>query len=832
MNRRPEPARTSLLFALAAVLWLTVLHRLGPGQSGHVHSRLPLALSWLRDAAFALPLVTVATLAGLRAGTTLVRVTGLDATGAGRASRAGRFTRAGRAAHGAGAGRFARAGRAAPGVRTARSDLAATLARALVLALAVAGALGVLNPLHGLLFGSAHAGTAAGDLLIAFPVLLPLALAVVGDFRFALPRLSRRQARAAVALVTIMATAAGSGGVAYAAKGSGSGGDGGIDAGTGGGGSGGGGNDANPVVVPSATDPGNPCPADAARKSFDVQALDVKVPINRYGDNDPQGRMYALTSAVPAIRAEEASQQVSVGLRDDAIQPLVVRANLGDCVTFTYANNATGGSYGMHIDGLSFTTGSSGDAVGKNLASGPTTGGRASYAFYVPNDPTLEGAHYIHPGPGNRFAVAHGLFGALSIEPAGSVYRNPTTGREQVSGWEADILPAQGKSFREGVKMLHEIGDDNEHINDRNGREIPLQDDLTGGYRTVSFTLNYRSEPFANRLVGNPTEKSHSYSSYTFGDPTTPMPRGYLADPTKFRIVHSGGEKFHVYHLHGGGDRWRMNPHADTSYDYGDTGLLKDPPTTMSPSNRLDSQSMGPGESYDLEIEGGAGGVQQSAGDFLFHCHIAKHYTAGMWSFWRVYNTRQPDLLPLPDRLPLPQGVDSAALIGRTMPDSSVLSKQNLASWVAPQLPPRGVTQNKQDATVWNYTVDGDTYLGEPEDLTPAPDSTARYTDPAHPNRQPGDVMVGNQPKILFDPVTGRPAYPLLRTHVGVRPPFTPNGHSGAPYLGENATVKAPANTVSPWAGRADGLCPSGRTTRTFNITAIEVPVRENSDQV
>ena len=85
----------------------------------------------------------------------------------------------------------------------------------------------------------------------------------------------------------------------------------------------------------------------------------------------------------------------------------------------------------------------------------------------------------------------------------------------------------------------------------------------------------------------------------------------------------------------------------DTSYNYADTGLRKDPPTVASPSQRLDSQSIGPGESYNLEIEGGAGGVQQSAGDFLFHCHIAKHYISGMWAFWRVYDTRQPDLVPL-----------------------------------------------------------------------------------------------------------------------------------------------------------------------------------------
>ena len=134
------------------------------------------------------------------------------------------------------------------------------------------------------------------------------------------------------------------------------------------------------------------------------------------------------------------------------------------------------------------------------------------------------------------------------------------------------------------------------------------------------------------------------------------MPRGYQGDPTKIRILHAGSEMFHVFHLHGGGIRWRFNPVADTTYDYQDTGLNKQPKTQLSPSTRLDSQAFGPGESYNLEIEGGAGGVQQGAGEFLFHCHIAEHYISGMWSFWRVYDTLQPDLAPLPDRAALPEG--------------------------------------------------------------------------------------------------------------------------------------------------------------------------------
>ena len=80
-----------------------------------------------------------------------------------------------------------------------------------------------------------------------------------------------------------------------------------------------------------------------------------------------------------------------------------------------------------------------------------------------------------------------------------------------------------------------------------------------------------------NRLQANPDQESQGYGSYSFGDPATPMMRGYLKDPTKIRLVHGGGEMFHVFHLHGGGDRWRFDPVADTTYDYQDTGLDKTP---------------------------------------------------------------------------------------------------------------------------------------------------------------------------------------------------------------------------------------------------------------
>ena len=109
------------------------------------------------------------------------------------------------------------------------------------------------------------------------------------------------------------------------------------------------------------------------------------------------------------------------------IQPLVIRANEGDCVQITVTNNASGGAYGMAIDGLPFDR--PGDKVGKNFSGEVPQGQSAVFRYYVPNERTLEGSHYISPGAGHRAAIDHGLFGVLSVEPPGSQWLSPEDAR-------------------------------------------------------------------------------------------------------------------------------------------------------------------------------------------------------------------------------------------------------------------------------------------------------------------------------------------------------------------------------------------------------------------
>ncbi|WP_181788237.1 hypothetical protein, partial [Streptomyces phytophilus] len=637
----------------------------------------------------------------------------------------------------------------------------------------------------------------------------------------------------------------------------------------------------------------------APTRTFDVYAIDVDITVDRFGDHDPYGYMYVLADREEAVRKQEAAlhrasslpvndpsaAKVSTGLGQDAIQPLVLRARLGECVVVNLTNKLTeaprtgslgnpavvqpGGVPPVSVDmaGVAYDAdaGDGGQAVGSSPAQLAKPGETRQYRYYL--DPAMgEGGKVFRSGGESSVLTAHGLFGTLVAEPAGARWYDPKTGEDRTddtgwSNWEAMIRPRSGPAFREFTLIYHEIGDETFNLrrplreNDTGipvggdpgkpvgdqvelGRPLPMidarpptptQPDEGGGgtkvYRPGSRGINYRTESFYRRLQleaqrgaeAQKANKSLAYSSYTYGDPATPMPRSYLGEPTKTRLVHAGAEQLHVHHVHGGGTRWRLNPGTAESEMGG--GLTKTP-VPQGKSIRLDSQTVSPAESFNLEHECGAGGCQQAAGDFLYHCHISQHYIAGMWGLWRVHDTRQPDLAPLPDRAAPPEAVDSAGLLGRSVQGREVVLADELTDpdeqlalerLVEESLPPQGTRWQTEsgpdpdDATVWDWrkagTKDAPVYLGEPE--TAAVWANFRSDTP------------GTRPPIEFNPLTGKPAYPMLRPHLGQRPPFAPNGHAGAPGVGEKATERQPG-----------GLCPKDAYERSYDVTAVSVPVR------
>lgn len=616
----------------------------------------------------------------------------------------------------------------------------------------------------------------------------------------------------------------------------------------------------------------NACTDGGPVKEYDVHAIDVTITLNRWGDHVRNAHMYALEANIPAIRDFEANidadrdledtldvARVSHGLRQDPIQPLVIRANLGDCLRVNFTNELVDGKpASMHILGLPHTVQNASSAVGRNPDTFAASGQTLTYEIPIPLDLDAERAYYFHDHGAGRRRQNMGLFGAIAVEPQGATYLDVETGEplDTVTGsnWEAIIVDPNvgnhldGKSFREFVIFYHEIGDEGfTDIRDRDDKKLPLIDDIAGVYRPAARALNYRSEPFRRRLEIEKTGKALGYSSYPFGDPATPIPRSYVGEGVKTRLMHGGSEVFHVHHLHGGGDRWRRNPNADPNNDFW-KGLTKVPDPNLS-SIHLDSQSIGPGTSYNLEHECGAGGCQQGVGDFLFHCHIGHHYISGMWSFWRVFGTEQtvdsnlygrplasvPELFQnpsnplIPPSAPAP-GVSAGDLVGivvdggRTLVADDDLVNPNtqmaLSEWIAGQLPPPGEPLDKFDATVWDWTTTGS---GGGLQVWGAPESDEPFA--GYVSATPGE-----RPEVLFNPKNGRYTWPLFRPQKGQRPPFTAR-HSGAPWLGEEMRE-----------GRLDGLCavngvdPSvdvgNAVKRFYPVSSITLPIPITADKV
>ncbi|MBI3622215.1 MAG: multicopper oxidase domain-containing protein [Nitrospirae bacterium] len=630
---------------------------------------------------------------------------------------------------------------------------------------------------------------------------------------------------------------------------------------------------------------GGHCPKGAPRKEFDITAINVEITLNQWLDYHP-GYMYALTETLDKVRAEEKRNKeardkegfdpgaVSTGLQTDLIQPLNIRANQGDCVLITLRNKLDGDAVSLHIHGSSMIVQSTGQAATiANPASTVAEGKSQTFEWYIRPD-EQEGAHTFHSHVG-REQASLGMIGTFIVEPMGSTYLNPLTGQETKSGWEVMIANPSMPDFREFVLIYHEIGDESFRPLNRHGEMIPQRDPNTDAYRPSARALNYRSEPFGvNNLALQEKyfhfeDESLAYSSYTFADAPTTIPRSYMGDPAKFRLVHGGGEVFHSHHPHGGTIRWLRQPKADGKADFLMNAAANGPvkfPEVRTTSDRVDVQVIGPSEVLDLQTECGSGLCQQLAGDFLFHCHVAHHYVAGMWGYWRVYNTIQdgnyplsstdvmPALQELPDRKGrMPKGVTSDQLVGKTMDwfdkkwnitkDKSDWSKAipdvSVKDWVKMMLPPAGQPGHTADekgqieaydATVWDWSWDGTKALGEPEVTGAFP--WPKYVSP----------MPGKRPPLLFEPKTGKLAWPHFKPHLGKRVPFARH-HGPAPWLEpihmakENGALAtdpgskgaAGQETNQPAKPGEQGrwsLCPENAGRKQYTIHFIQTPIQ------
>ncbi|MBS0177645.1 MAG: hypothetical protein JSR20_02650 [Nitrospira sp.] len=617
---------------------------------------------------------------------------------------------------------------------------------------------------------------------------------------------------------------------------------------------------------------GGKCPADAPVKKYDVSMINIEVSLNRWLDFYP-GYMYVHTGDIDKARAEEAANKaarekdgfdpgaVSTGLQGDVIQPLVLRANQGDCVKMTLRNQMEAEDGSLFIQASSMIVSSTGKpATTTNPDAIVSPGKVQDFEWYIhPN--MQEGVRQFHSWSHDRELTVLGLFGAFIVEPKGSKYFDSIGSgpdKEVKSGWQVNIDNGSGPDFREFVLFYHEIGDEAFRPLNKKGDFLPQRDPLTDAYRPGGRALNYRSEPFGidqmhlqHEYFGFEDE-SLAYSAYTFGDPPTTIARGYLGEPVKWRVVHGGSEVFHSHHPHSGTIRWQRSPGTEPNnlWAAGQDGPVKYP-VIRTKSDRVDVEVIGPSEALDLEPECGGGGCQHLAGEFLYHCHVAHHYVAGMWGYGRFYNTLQvgnahtdtmPDLQELPDRKGrMRQGVSSDKLIGTTVDwfgktfkivdksqktnwksDPVIVSIKDWVEMFVPAQGQPGHTNDEKgqimayDSTVWDWKWDGNIARGERE-------STAQ--NPKYPWAVKWDDST--RPAILFDPTTGKMAWPLFKPHFGKRVPFSAN-HSGAPWLepihqdanGERTSEPAMPGEQGRWS-----LCPDNANRKHYNIHFVRMPI-------
>ena len=383
-------------------------------------------------------------------------------------------------------------------------------------------------------------------------------------------------------------------------------------------------------------------------RKFNVTVLSIPIVYDFFGDYDPNGMMYVLSSDKKKIKDKalvnfnnKDEKGDPLPIPTDEVQPLTIRANVGDTIRIKFHHNENR-RLSIHMQGLEYKNiVSDGAYVGLNQDSTVGPGEKITYEWYADK----EGIFYFSDMGDTRSSEEgtniHGLFGALIVEAKGSMWTDPVDGSELKSGLFADIHNPFKESFREYAVYFH---DELEMVNRFGGQIIDHHTNQPMGVTAIS----YRSEPMVNRAgfippkdkgfkCCNPCnefencnnvdiqEHNHmvvdgedvSMSSWVYGDPSTFIPRAYKGDPSKFRLIHGGVLETHVFHLHA--HQWKLEP--------------DDPKSTI-----IDSISISPQESYTIDILNGAGSLKGAIGDHIWHCHLYPHFHEGMWSLWRVFD--------------------------------------------------------------------------------------------------------------------------------------------------------------------------------------------------
>jgi hypothetical protein len=359
------------------------------------------------------------------------------------------------------------------------------------------------------------------------------------------------------------------------------------------------------------------------------------------------------------------------------VEPLILRANAGDCIEVTLTNKVdltarpftqldpwpqpffsmgtiSASKYvGLHPQLLSYDAATDGGLnVGYNPKNQTVANDGTStitYKWYAGNidrnpngslkyTPIEFGSLNLQPAD-PLMQHQWSLFGGMVIEPAGSKWTcdaldsngktiqvpcEPTPGVPTTQNLKnytrasATVIPAAGTQFREFVAMVNE-----DLI-------------LSSGNRSA---INYRTEPTYYRY-GNPNpgggpalpnfspsgDNSCAVSNaLVAGDPQTPIFTANAGTPVRFRLMHpQGSGTAQVFTVNG--HVWQREPYTNGSAVIGDNQL----------SQWLGSHDSHGGTDHQDIVIDKAGGQFGVAGDYLYTVFVPNQNMFGSWGIFRV----------------------------------------------------------------------------------------------------------------------------------------------------------------------------------------------------
>ncbi len=132
-------------------------------------------------------------------------------------------------------------------------------------------------------------------------------------------------------------------------------------------------------------------PCNNRIRYFNIEAIQIPIVYNKYGDYDPNGLMYVLEKDAQRIQKETISRFQQMPPQPyEEVQPLVLRVNRGDTVKVRFRHKLNR-RLSIHVQGLAYDVMTSdGSSTGYNKDS--TTAREILYTWYA----DTEGVFLFH----------------------------------------------------------------------------------------------------------------------------------------------------------------------------------------------------------------------------------------------------------------------------------------------------------------------------------------------------------------------------------------------------------------------------------------------------